>query len=375
MAFGLGIPCLSCGCVPPCNACSRSCKNPHDGGTFAAVYTRYQFGAEAGNPSDGYLAASGDSDTSDPYDGMDGIGPWHQDMGGTFTISSAQTRFPCAVRVSFWRSNYVLGVNTIPPPSTSLTSQSTTVTVTDGAVVVGDRVIVPADGAVTISTVSIPLVSGNGDQSAADPKTADGSIFVAPKCDSATFSIRARIDWNTKKRQHVLYGLVRECYEGGSGGGASCATYCSGSPPPNVVYLTISNYSGPSCSSCYTNGTYALSRYPSWCNSYYAEFAESNCSSVYFYPEISKRVLAVNGPIATGSIPGIYIGQPASVSGACKWLELGVPSVSVGSLTLCGTGVLYSGTNGCVAVSSSVSSAFSGRTWSYTNCFDWKIEA
>jgi hypothetical protein len=231
--------CQQCTCVP-CDACTAECTNPHTGSAFETVYTLFFEGAESGNVGDGYLTASGDSDTSDPYDGMDGNGPWFQQVVGTFTLNSTQTRHPCRVIVSFWRNNFVLGASTIPPPSAALTSQSVKVEVTAGAVVVGDRVIVPADGEVTIDTVSIPLVSGGGDQSENDPRFWEGSIAVIPQCDSATFSIRARIEWNVKKRQHVLYGIVRECYEDPPN---PCDSFCGGSGKPSDLYVTLTNLS------------------------------------------------------------------------------------------------------------------------------------
>ena len=229
--------CQQCRCVP-CDECTRTCQNPHTGDAFEVVYTRYFEGAEDGNVSDGYLTASGDSDTSDPYDGMDGNGPWFQQITGGFTLNSTQTRHPCRVTVSFWRNNYTLGAATIPPASTALTFQGVFVEVSSGAVVIGENVITPEDGEVEIETASIPLVSGGGDQSENDPRFYEGSISVAPQCESASFSIRARIEWNTQKRQHVLYGIVRECYEEGT----PCDNFCSDSlSVPDSIYLTMSS--------------------------------------------------------------------------------------------------------------------------------------
>ena len=366
MAFGLGIPCGACGCDPPCDPCTRTCQNPHTGTEFEAVFTRYFEGAESGNVSDGYLSASGDSDTSDPYDGMDGSGPWHQQITGSFTLNSTQTRFPCRVTVSFWRNNYTLGAATIPPASTALTSQKVYVTVTAGAVVVGDLVIVPADGEVHIETVSVPLVSGGGDQSANIPRFYDGSVSVAPQCESASFSIRARIEWNTQKRQHVLYGLVRECYETGT----PCATFCSGSPPPATLYLTISNYTGPALASGTPNGTYVLDRVPNYCNWYLGGW-EWGCT-----PSPQRRPSPVSDEVSAymDSNASITAGSWQIVGGDCRLLVLWV-NTSYNPTTLtsfCGTGVLASGTNGVVLLATAIP-VTSGDIVS--GSFDWELEA
>jgi len=230
--------CQQCTCVP-CEVCTRTCTEPHTGTAFEPVYTRFFEGVEMGNPADGYLSASGDNDTSDPYNGMDGTGPWFQQVGGGFSDGGSYgggTRFPCTYRFSFWRSSYTLGAGTIPPASTALTENVITVTVSTGAVVFPDgRVFTAADGPVALA--SVPLVSGGA--LAADPRTNDGTVSFALQCQNVetTFSVTARIRWNVQKRQHTLYGIVRECYEEGT----PCATFCSGSPPPDTIYLTISN--------------------------------------------------------------------------------------------------------------------------------------
>lgn len=233
----LGGQCSTCACPPPCNDCTQTCTNPHTGTAFATVYHYYVLGSEAGNTSDTYLTASGDVDTSDPYDGMDGTGPWYQEISGGFNFYPGATRFPCVLRFSFWRNNFPLGPTSVPPPSSTLTGNAITVTCQSGAVRVGDHIVNAGETYTTGATV--PLVSGAGDQSGADPRSFDGTIGVSPVCDEAGFSIKARIDWNTKKRQHILYGIVRECYEVGT----PCATACNGSAPPNVLYLSFSNLS------------------------------------------------------------------------------------------------------------------------------------
>jgi len=264
--------CQQCTCVP-CDLCTRTCQNPHTGAAFEVVYTRFFEGAEAGNTTDGFFTATGDSDTSDPYDGMDGDGPWYQRVSGGFTLggSSPGTRFPCSVVVSFWRNNYVLGASTIPPPSSALTENTVEVIVSTGSLVAPDgRVITAADGAVTVG--SVPLVSGGGDASTSDPHTGEGTVSYSSLCDNVetTFTIRATIRWNTKKRQHVLYGIVRECYDEPDPNDptvTSCDTFCDGDPPPDEVYLTISGLSSLTATSPWTgtvsnlsslNGTYAV---------------------------------------------------------------------------------------------------------------------
>jgi hypothetical protein len=353
--------CQQCTCVP-CDACTRTCQNPHTGTAFEAVYTRYFEGAEAGNTSDGYLSASGDSDTSDPYDGMDGTGPWFQEVSGSFTLDSTQTRFPCRVTVSFWRNNYVLGAATIPPASTALTFQGVFVTVTSGAVVVGETVIVPADGEVQITGASIPLVSGGGDQSTNDPRFYDGSISVAPQCQSASFSIRAKIEWNTQKRQHVLYGLVRECYEIGT----PCATFCSGSPPPDVVYLTISNYTGPEPASGSPNGTYVLERSPGFCDVFLGGWPW-DCDPL-------AELRSFRGGYDDTRVTKNFIsaGSWQIINGECKILLLVAYSDSSVNKSYCGTGVLHSG-EGVIYVHTRLWGALPEDIVS--GSFDWEITA
>jgi hypothetical protein len=283
---------------------------------------------------------------------MDGSGPWNQNVSGSFTLDSTQTRFPCRVTVSFWRNQYGVGVQSIPPPSTALTFQGVFVTVSSGAVVVGDRFIVPADGEVQIETVSIPLVAGGGDQSENIPRFFDGSISIAPQCESASFSIRARIEWNTQRRQHVLYGIVRECYEEGT----PCATFCSGSAPPNVVYLTISNArnsSGPIDESF--EATYVLDRVPGFCNFYSTPWPDT-CSD--WFPVFGPRQASI-----TLDPRSFYGARHDTIGGgACigNWVE------KINSSTpwnFCATGVIATGTDGSWGVEGVTGGAF-----------DWKIE-
>jgi hypothetical protein len=343
-----------------CQTCTRECTEPHTGTAFEPVYTRFFEGVEVGNPSDGYLTATGDSDSSDPYNGMDGTGPWFQQVGGGFSDGGSYgggTRFPCTYRFSFWRSSYTLGVGTIPPASTALTENVITVTVSTGAVVFPDgRVITSADGAVTLT--SVPLVSGG--VLAADPRTNDGTVSLALQCQNTetTFSVQARIRWATQKRQHVLYGIVRECYEEEN----PCLEECSGSATPDVLYVTISNYTGPTPDGTTLNGTYVLDRIPNNCY-WWDGLSTDDCLETpstlkwnYLYPnEFALRF----GRLFSGACYGVGFTVFTQVS----W-------------DLCLSGVIATGTDGTTKIA-----AFSGgfsipMTGSpFTNSFDWKIEA
>jgi hypothetical protein len=256
--------CQQCTCVP-CDACTRTCQNPHTGDAFEAVYTRYFEGAEDGNVSDGYLTASGDSDTSDPYDGMDGNGPWFQQVAGEFTLDPSTTRHPCGVTVSFWRNNYTLGASTIPPPATTTTMNRIRVSVSalseTGVFVEGDLIGV---GQTVDLNMSIALVTGSGDQSANDPKSYEGGVTVTPQCHNktATFTISGRIEWNVKKRQHILYGLVRECYQEAS----PCS--CPSGPFNEELYVEVSGFTDEynlGIDPDQVNGTYVAERFL-WCD-------------------------------------------------------------------------------------------------------------
>jgi hypothetical protein len=346
--------CQQCTCVP-CDPCTRTCQNPHTGTAFEAVYTRYFEGAEDGNVSDGYLTASGDSDTSDPYDGMDGTGPWFQEVSGSFTLDSTQTRFPCRVTVSFWRNNYALGAATIPPASTALTFEGVFVEVSSGAVVVGDTLIVPADGEVQITGASIPLVSGGGDQSENIPLFYNGSISVAPQCQSASFSIRAKIEWNTQKRQHVLYGLVRECYEEGT----PCGTACDGVPSPDTLYLTISGIDSSEFPYGVPNATFVLSRLPNTCNSY----------DLIIPPYGSPYGLISNASINPWWVWGATEGLIALLTGATTGSSSGYFQVTGVDAVLefpCGTGTLATGTGTWI---------FSSFSQFLTGSCSWSVSA
>lgn len=270
--------CQGCGCKS-CQECTRTCTNPHTGTAFEPVYTLYFEGAEAGNPDDGYLTAIGDVDASDPYDGMDGTtGPWEQVVFGTFTLSPTTTRHPCSVIVRFWRSNFALGAATIPPASSALTAKIVRVTNSAGStgpVVISSSMIPPLDVAgrqiepgeyLEFNAGDITLVPGAGDQSQYDA-VSDGFswVMVQAACgnDSVEFSVSVKIEWNTRARQHILYGFVQECYEDQNDCDA-CATL--GNPNArayDTIYMTLSNPTIVVPSSI--QGTYVLERVPHSC--------------------------------------------------------------------------------------------------------------
>ncbi len=382
--------CQQCTCVP-CDACTRTCTEPHSGTAFEPVYTRFFEGVEVGNPSDGYLSASGDSDTSDPYNGMDGTGPWFQQVGGGFSDGGSYgggTRFPCTYRFSFWRSSYTLGTATIPPASTALTENVITVTVSTGAVVFPDgRVFTAADGPVALS--SVPLVSGG--VLAADPRTNDGTVSFALQCQNVetTFSVTARIRWATQKRQHVLYGIVRECYEE-PGDTDNCCP--AGSSLPSELYLTISNYTGPVGQrwdgvSLEYDGTYVLTREPGFCGFFHGvwDFGCSNFEALdggvgQQGPNPQNPLGASLGLIAgytirAGIIAGgieVQMSRHAFFSGVCRTHLLYIASST--TTTFCGTGVIASGEDGQIIMDTYQVPADLGATGA-EGSFDWEISA
>jgi hypothetical protein len=251
-------------------------------------------------------------------------------------------------------------VQSIPPPSTALTSEKVYIEVDTGAVILGDNVITPEDGEVEIETASIPLVSGGGDQSENIPRFYEGSISVAPQCESASFSVRARIEWNTQKRQHVLYGLVRECYEIGT----PCSAFCSGSPANNVLYLTISNYTGPEPASGSPNGTYVLERVPNYCDFFLGGWLWGCAPGLWLSPYVGgyDEVRATQNFISAGSWQ--------IINGECKILLLVAYSNSSVNKSYCGTGVLHSG-EGVIYVHTRLWGALPEDIVS--GSFDWEI--
>ena len=263
--------CQNCTCVP-CDACAATCTNPHSGSAFDVVWNRYSSGSQIGNLTDGYLTASGDVQMIDPIPtyGMEGSGPWSQAINGSFEWNGTQNRFPCTIRVSLWRANGAIGSSSVPPSSSAVTAETYRVTCTTGRIVVNTDTVLSAGEYYEAS--GIPLVSSL-DGSTNDPHSSV-SIQVRPGCDKASFSITATVSWNVKKRQHFIYGIVRECYEVGT----PCATACSGSAPPSSVYLTISNIIATSTGLAGLSGdeaTYVLSRIPNFCFDYSSPWSDT----------------------------------------------------------------------------------------------------
>lgn len=347
-----GGQCQKCKCIP-CDPCEQECTEPHTGDAFEVVYTHYNLGVQAGNLSDGYLTASGDNDTSDPLDGMDGNGPWYQQIEGGFSFGPSVTRHPCTIRVSFWRNNFTLGPTVFPPPAATLTFEEVTVTCGSGKIRVGETVL--EEGETFTYTGSIPLVAGGGDKSEDDPRTFEGTLAIQPVCREASFEVKARIEWNTKQRQHVLYGLVRECYEIGT----PCAEFCDGDPAPDEIYLTISNYSGIEPDPPYVvEGTYVLSRSPGVCNVYRDDWpAEGGC---LFY--VFDNYVRVD----PGNLQMIHATRS---DGECVAILL---TATVGLDRYCPTDLPVSGSNGVA-----YRAIYTGANYTTTQVgsFDWEIEA
>lgn len=359
-----------CQCCGTCDACTAECTNPHTGSAFAPVFTKYTLGVQAGNLTDGYLTAEGDNDTDDPVDGMDGSGPWYQRVSGGFTLGgpTPSTRLPCSVRVSFWRTSSPLGASSPPGPSTALTENTIEVIVSSGALVFPDgRVVTSADGAVAVS--SVPSVG-----SSADPRIGEGTVSFASQCWNVEtiFTVRATIRWNVQKRQHTLYGIVRECYEVGT----PCATVCSGSPPPSTLYLTISNVNvtagpsgAPSVAAINTiandwieNKTWVMDRVANYCQMWETSFLNYGpCSGAHAYlSEWSDGIVRFTAGIQT-DIEGR----------GCYGASIGFRSnlTSTPPLPICSS-YSQTGTGGIIRLLSS-----GGVDYDYTGTFDWKVES
>lgn len=345
-----------CQCCGTCDACTAECTNPHTGSAFAPVFTKYTLGVQAGNLTDGYLTAEGDNDTDDPVDGMDGSGPWYQRVSGGFTLGgpTPSTRLPCSVRVSFWRTSSPLGASSPPGPSTALTENTIEVIVTSGALVFADgSVITSADGAVAVS--SVPSVG-----SSADPHQNDGTVSFASQCWNVEtiFTVRATIRWDVQKRQHTLYGIVRECYEEGT----PCATFCSGSPPPITIYLEIKNVSlSGGATVAGLAGTYVMTRVPNFCD-LWENHADLTCSVGFFwgYDEVITATSIRVGTVSQS------IRRVVTISGLSECVLVSLNWLNTTPVPICGTGVIKSGTGGQIVFANGAAT---------TGTFDWEITA
>ena len=363
---GKGV-CQNCTCVP-CDACAATCTNPHSGSAFAVVWNRYSSGSQIGNPTDGYLTASGDVQMIDPIPtyGMEGSGPWSQAINGSFGWNGTQDRFPCTIRISLWRANAAIGSLSVPPSSSTVTAETYRVTCTTGRIVVNTDTVLSAGEYYEAS--GIPLVSSL-DGSTNDPHSSV-SIQVRPGCDKASFSITATVSWNVKKRQHFVYGIVRECYEVGT----PCATACSGSAPPTTLYLTISNMVVTSLISGYGSGgvaifnsiyssinqTYVLSRIPNFCFVWDGSGSGGECDGVGGLAGIYVQVLSSS----TSGRVAVYV-QTGRGNDCCESMDF-LATFSGGTLPICGSWS-RSGTG------TSISSIGQTRASVWGGSFDWSI--
>jgi hypothetical protein len=299
-----------------------------------------------GLATDGYLTFSGDEDNP----AFIGDGPFHQAIGGTFDLNSSQTRFPCSLTVSFWRTVAPIDATT----NLGLTGNTVTFTCVTGQFQISPEGVVLNPGESYTFSPAVPqvaLLSG-------DPHSAAGTFGGFALCDNTQVAVQARLDWSSPERMHVLYGIVRECYEEEN----PCVEECSGSGVPDVLYITISNYTGPTPDGTTLNGTYVVDRMPGNCYWWHG-VSNDDCLQTpstlkwnYLYPnEFALRF----GRLFSGVCHGVGFTIFTQVS----W-------------DLCLRGVIATGTNGTTKIA-----AFSGgysvpMTGSpFTNSFDWKIEA
>ena len=345
-----GFGCSTCCGTPPCEKCTRTCTNPHTGSAFQEVWQVWSFGAVDGRATDGYLTFSGDSDAAAGV--MVGDGPFYQQIGGSFYLDSSVSRFPCSLTVSFWRTLFPATATT----DTELSSNTVTITCVTGQFVIRGGMTVLNPGESYTFSPAVPLVG----LLAGDPHSASGTFGGVATCNGTLVSIQGRIAWSNSERIHGLHGIVRECYEPAG----QCADACSGNPSPSVVYLTISNYSGPTYDSptpMDIEGTYVLERVPGFCNYYRSEWTSNLCFSLS-----NPLGAALYAPIEINGWGlekhGLYMAHYVQISGVCSALELFSPDET---FVICGSGVLFSGTNGQVRVN--------GGTV-INNAFDWEIE-
>ena len=347
MILGGGSNCQQCGCGGTCAACTRTCQNPHTGAAFQEVYRGYSFGAVNGLASDGYLTFSGDEDNPAF---IPGGGPFHQAIGGSFYLSSAQTRFPCSLSVSFWRTLFPTDATT----DTALSSNTVTFTCVTGQFFLPTVGVTLNSGDTYTFSNAVPLVP----LFSSDPHTSAGSFGGFATCDNTQIGVQARIDWTSSERVHVLHGIVRECYEEGT----PCATACGGSPPPNTIYLTIKNVSlSDGVSVAGFAGTYVLHRTTQLCDAW--EYISPHTCSVGYFNGINDVVYA--GSYAINGAAGFN--RQATKSGQTYCSAVTFYWYNETSVQVCGTGLIKTGSSGTVAVINLFFSA--------TGTFDWEISA
>jgi hypothetical protein len=293
-------------------------------------------GAVSGRITDGYLTASGNFDAD--MNGMSGGEPYYQQVGGTFFLDSVQTRFPCSLTVSFWRNTFT---SSDPPASAALTDNRVRITCLAGQFAIQGGTLLLNPGEYYEFVDGIPL------SSTGDPRSATGTYGGFATCDNTQVSIQARIEWNVQPRVHILLGIVRECYEVGT----PCATACNGDPPPDTIYLTISNFSGTLPDSPFVvNATYVLTRDANFCDSWSASWPP-DC--VGFSSGSAERIVVSKGigidmshhtPINGGLCANLYMNSTTAVP------------------VICGTGVVGTGSGNAF---------YEGVS---AGTFDWEIE-
>jgi hypothetical protein len=347
MLLGGGSSCQSCGCVP-CGSCTRTCQNPHTGSAFQEVYRGYSFGAVNGLATDGYLTFSGDEDNPAF---ISGGGPFHQAIGGTFYLSSAQTRFPCSLTVSFWRTLFPADATT----DTALSQNTVTFTCLSGQFFLPTVGVTLNPGDIYTFSNAVPLIGGFG----GDPRSSIGSAGGFATCDNTQVAVEARIGWSSSERIHVLHGIVRECYEEGS----PCATVCSGSPPPSSVYFNVSN-----ATTSAVQGSYVIGRVPNLCTSYYG-YVDTGCTKLETLGGI-QDIFSINQNVPTvvsadeQNISGYFVWRDGS--GVCNVRRFSISRPSSATWSYCGTGSLFSGTG---------ANLFTLGGTTSVGTFDWSVTA
>jgi hypothetical protein len=311
----------------------------------------------SGRLTDGYLTASGNFEAD--MNGMSGGVPYYQAVAGTFFLYSGQTRFPCSLTVSFWRNTFT---SSDPPASSALTDNRVRITCLAGQFAIQGGEILLNPGEFHEWVGGIPLSSSG------DPRSSEGTYGGFATCDYTQVSIQARIEWNVQPRVHILLGIVRECYE--EPGSSPCATFCDGDPANEVLYLTISNYTGPEPASGSPNGTYVLERFPGYCD-FFMGGAAWGCHP---YEGFTNLPILYRGGYDEVRASSRYIafGSWQIVNGECKILLLDSDIDSSVDTSYCGTGVLHSGV-GKVYVHTSFGGAMPEDI--VPGSFDWEIEA
>jgi hypothetical protein len=310
------------------------------------VYRGYSFGAVNGLASDGYLTFSGDEDNPAF---IPGGGPFHQAIGGTFYLSSAQTRFPCSLTVSFWRTLFPANATT----DTALSQNTVTFTCLSGQFTLAGGIVLNPGDTYTFSP-AVPLVG----LFAGDPHTSSGTFGGFATCDNTQVSVQARIDWSSSERVHVLHGIVRECYEEGT----PCATACSGSPPPNTIYLEIKNVSlSGGATVAGLAGTYVMTRLPNFCDSW-EHRADLTCSLGGFFGK--DEVFYASSTIVTTISQSMR--RVFTISGVSECALMTLYWFNSTPVLICGSGLIKSGTGGTITVANGAAT---------TGTFDWEISA